>query len=89
MTMNPLFFAASLYKRLADADKNVREQVKTFLRSIPTTGAIPLGLRRSGDGLTVEYCWLVFDRACLSPAELDRYLRDNTPAGLKLTVLYL
>ncbi len=88
MVINPLFFAASLYKKLAAAEAGVREQVKAFLRAIPTTGAIPLGVRRDAAG-NLEYCWLVYDRHLISPADLDRHLRDHTPPGLKQVVLYL
>ncbi len=88
MVINPLFFAASLYKQLAGASVGVREQVKAFLRAIPATGAIPLGVRRDPSG-GLEYCWLVFDRHQLSAADLERHLREHTPPGLKQVVLYI
>jgi hypothetical protein len=87
MVGNPLFFAASLYKKLAEADQETREQVKSFLRDIVRSGVIPLGMRRTGSG--GEYWWVVYDRSRLSRAELDSYLTDHTPPGLKMTVIYI
>jgi hypothetical protein len=85
MVGNPLFFAAALYKKLAEADQGTREQVKSFLRDIVRSGAIPLGMRRTGSG--GEYWWVVYDRARLGRAGLDSYLADHTPPGLKMVIL--
>jgi hypothetical protein len=85
MVGNPLFFAASLYKKLTEADQGTREQVKSFLRDIVRSGAIPLGMRRTVSG--GEYWWVVYDRHKLGRAELDSYLADHTPPGLKMVVL--
>lgn len=82
--INPLFFAAALYKKLADADQVTREQIKSFLLEIVRSGAIPLGMRRTAAG--GEYWWVVYDRRKLGRAELDGYLADRTPPGLKMVV---
>ncbi len=85
---NLMFFAAFLYKKLRDADREKRDKLRPFLRDVQESGAIPLGMRPDADG--DAYWWVVYEPARFASAEaMERSLRARTPPGVRMVVVTL
>lgn len=84
---NLMFFAAFLYKKMLGADHGTRERLRSFLREIKESGAIPLGMHKNDAG-TDAYWWLVYDAGRFaSPDALTRHLKERTPPNLTMVIL--
>lgn len=76
-----------LFTKLQAAPPKTGERIKTFLREVRASGAIPLGMAKTDAG-TDAYWWVIYDATLLPSGEDARkYLLERSPPGVPLVIL--